>query len=88
MSVFRFNHLNLLAFFQLFRVVDDPLQISLRYNGRNVHKGSMPIVDVVLTLQGFFGAYGKVASTFLLKSSHQLRVAAVDRGSFEMTVVA
>jgi hypothetical protein len=63
-------------------------RITLRYRGSDVDNGTMPIDDVVEALQGFSGAYGKVASVKTPDINHQLRVSAVNKSSFEMYLVA
>lgn len=66
----------------------ESLRLSLKYNGPNVDDGTMPIGDVVDALQGFSGAYGRIASLVDSDKEHELRVTAVRTGSFELLVVA
>lgn len=69
-------------------VMAGPLRISLKYRGRNVDDGTMAIDEVIEALGGFSGAYGKVASSVDSSSQHQLRVSAVEVGSFELQIFA
>lgn len=48
----------------------------------------MPIEDVVTSLQGFAGAYGKTANELLPGSTHELKISAIKEGSFELAVLA
>lgn len=68
--------------------MSDPLQIGLRYSGPTVDSGTMPIDEVVEALQGFSGAYSKIAARYSPESEHQLKVAALERGSFDIKVIA
>jgi hypothetical protein len=65
-----------------------PMRITLRYSGRDVDNGTMPIDEVVDALQGFSGAYGKIANHLDPGETHQLRVSAIRTGSFELLIVA
>jgi hypothetical protein len=64
------------------------LSITLRYAGKDVDEGTMPIDEVVDSLQGFAGAYLKVASLRDGAIQHQLRVAAIQTGSFDLLIQA
>lgn len=64
------------------------IEVALRYRGPDVEAGTMPIEDVVSALQGFAGAYGKIASQWDPKTEHQLRVVALKTESFELSIVA
>src|SRR5947199_7598179 len=66
----------------------DTIRITLRYAGRDVDNGTMPIEYVSEALQGLSGAYGKVASLVDPKETHQLRLTGIDTHSFELLVVA
>jgi hypothetical protein len=48
----------------------------------------MPIEEVILALKGFAGAYGKVAENLLPSSSHELRISAVEKSSFDLAILA
>lgn len=72
----------------IFPMPESSILISLKYNGSDVDKATMPIEEVILALQGFSGAYGKIASSLLPESTHELRVAAVKSGSFDLSIVA
>ncbi len=63
------------------------MQMSLKYDGTAVDDGTMPVEDVIVALQGFSGAYGKVASSVLAESSHEIRVSAFTTGSFDLNIV-
>jgi hypothetical protein len=67
---------------------DSTLSIKLRYQGADVDGGTMPIEEVVISLQGFAGAYGKAANELIPSSAHELRVSAIDKGSFELAIIA
>jgi hypothetical protein len=62
----------------------EPIRVSLRYRGPEVDDGEMDISDVVEALQGFSGAYGKIASKLMPEATHQLRVAAIQKSSFDV----
>ena len=72
----------------IFPMPESSIRISLKYTGSDVDDASMPIEEVVVALQGFAGAYGKVASSLLPKSTHELRVAAIEPGSFDLSILA
>lgn len=65
-------------------VMAEPIRVSLRYRGPEVDDGEMDIADVVEALQGFSGAYGKVASEVMPDATHQLRVGAIEKNSFDV----
>jgi hypothetical protein len=69
-------------------VMAEPLRITLTYRGKGVDDGTMPIDEVVEALAGFSGAYGKVASRVDSSVTHQLRVGAVESGSFDLLIYA
>jgi len=67
----------------------EPTTFQLRYHGRDVDNGTMPIDDVAEALEGFSGAYTKIAAFIGPPDAiHQLRVSATRRGSFEIAVLA
>src|SRR5436190_20385774 len=66
----------------------EPLRISLRYRGPEVDNGEMEISDVIAALQGFSGAYGKVANDVNPDASYQLKVVALKQNSFDVFIVA
>jgi hypothetical protein len=70
------------------RMPDSSIRLSLKYNGPEVDDGSMPLSEVVSALQGFAGAYGKVADSILPDSTHELRVTAVRQSSFDLHILA
>jgi hypothetical protein len=65
-----------------------PLNIRIRYEGDDVNNGTMPVDEVITALQGFAGAYGKAANELMPSSVHELRVSAVNEGSFEVAILA
>jgi len=65
-----------------------PLNIRIRYKGDDVDSGTMPVDEVITALQGFAGAYGKVANELIPSSTHELRVSAIREGSFELAILA
>ena len=69
-------------------IMAEPTRITLRYRGRDVDDGTMPIEDVVDALQGFSGAYGKVATQIDPNHVHQLKVTAIRHHSFDVWIVA
>jgi hypothetical protein len=68
--------------------VEDAIPISLRYDGPDVAAGEMDISEVIAALQGFSGAYAKVASDIAPNAYHQLKVTAVREGSFDLLIAA
>ncbi len=62
------------------------IDIALRYKGPDVEAGTMPVEDVVSALQGFAGAYGKIAKQRDPEVEHQLRVVALKTASFELFI--
>ena len=72
----------------IFSAMPEPLRMPLKYDGSNVDDGTMPVEDVREALQGFSGAYGNVASRVDPEGQHQLRVAAVRTGSFDLLILA
>jgi hypothetical protein len=66
----------------------EPIKISLRYVGPEVDNGEMDIDEVSEALKGFSGAYGKIASRLFPDTTHQVRVAALRTGSFDVLVTA
>jgi hypothetical protein len=69
-------------------VMAEPLRITLTYRGKGVDDGTMPIDEVAEALMGFSGAYGKVATRVDRSVTHQLRVGAVETGSFDLLIYA
>lgn len=62
-------------------------RIALRYKGPDVDSGTMPAEDVISALQGFAGAYTKIAAQSD-PDTHQLRVVAIRTSSFELAIGA
>ncbi len=57
------------------------VEIVLRYSGPDVEDGTMSLDDLIPVLQGFAGAYGKIAASKGLTTQHKLRLVAIRRGS-------
>ncbi len=64
------------------------VRVALRYKGPDVDSGTMPADDVISALQGFAGAYGKIAVQSDPETQHQLRVVAIKTSSFELAISA
>lgn len=69
-------------------IMAEPIRITLRYRGRDVDDGTMPVENVIDALQGFAGAYGKVASQVDPNHVHQLKVTAIQQHSFDVLILA
>jgi hypothetical protein len=73
---------------------DNPLaattqvEITLKYDGVDVDDGTMPIDDVISALRGFSNAYGRIASADDPNGQHQIRVSAINKSSFAVTIIA
>lgn len=66
----------------------EELRITLKYKGRDVDEGTMPLDEVVDALQGFAGAYSKIAAQEDTTVQHELRVSAIRNGSFDVLILA
>jgi hypothetical protein len=66
---------------------DAALRVSLRYSGPEVEDGTMPIGDAVHALQGFAGAYSKIAALYDPTVQHQLRISTIREGSWDAIIV-
>jgi hypothetical protein len=64
------------------------VRLSLRYGGPDVESGTMQADDVISALQGFVGAYSKIAAQTDPEIQHQLRVVAIKTSSFELAIGA
>jgi hypothetical protein len=64
------------------------VQITLKYDGRDVDDGTMPIQDVVSALQGFSSAYARIANQHDPNEQHQIRVSAINQSSFAVLILA
>lgn len=64
------------------------VEITLKYDGRGVDDGTMPIEDVISALRGFSNTYGKIASATDPNRQHEIRVAAINKSSFAVTILA
>jgi hypothetical protein len=63
---------------------DETVPLVLRYDGPDVDDGSMSIEDVVPVLQGFAGAYGKIAAEAGVGGQHRIRITGVQPGSAKL----
>ena len=66
----------------------EQLEIVLTYEGSDVDDGSMSVQDIVPVLQGFSGAYGKLATASDPTSTHRIRIVAVRPGSARIILEA
>ena len=73
---------------ELNAVATSHLEITLKYDGRDVDDGTMQIDDVISALRGFSNAYGRIASASDPNGQHQIRVSAINRSSFAVTILA
>ena len=62
------------------------LEISLKYDGPAVQSGAMAVEDIVPVLQGFAGAYNKVASVSHVSTQHKLRLTDIRQGSAHLVL--
>ena len=62
----------------------EQVDIHLRYEGPDVDDGTMSIQDIVPVLQGFSGAYTKLAKTDDPNSTHRVKISAVRSGSADI----
>lgn len=69
-------------------IMADPIHVALRYAGPEVDAGEMDVNEVVGALQGFSGAYGKVAAEIAPEANYQLKVTAIREGSFDLFISA
>jgi len=64
----------------------EQIEIHLKYEGPDVDDGKMSLQDVIPVLQGFSGAYAKLASTHIPNSTHNLRISTVRPGSADIVL--
>ena len=64
------------------------LHIHLRYVGPSVNDGSMQIEEAAKALQGFAGAYEKIAAEISPLEQHDLRIADINKTSCDFLIVA
>ena len=62
------------------------VEIHLRYEGPDVDDGTMSLQDIIPVLQGFSGAYGKLAATDDPGSRHLVKIVAVRQGSADIVL--
>ena len=64
------------------------VNVRLAYEGAAVANGTMDINDAIVVLQGFQGAYSRIANTINPALEHRLTVTAVEQGSIEFVLEA
>ena len=64
------------------------IEIHLRYEGPDVDDGTMSVQDIVPVLQGFAGAYGKLAAVDDPQTTHRIRITSVRQGSADIVFEA
>lgn len=64
----------------------DPTTIELRYSGKEVEDGAVPVEDMIDALAGFSGAYNKIARRAQPEIRQRLRVVAVRKGSAKILI--
>lgn len=62
------------------------IEIHLKYEGPDVENGTMSIQDVIPVLQGFSGAYSKLAETEKFDITHRIYLSAVKQGSADIVL--
>jgi hypothetical protein len=69
-------------------VMAEIAHITFKYNGPAVDDGTMALDEVVEALQGFSGAYQKLANRVSPGTTYELKVSGFGTGSFEMLILA
>lgn len=69
-------------------IMADPIRVNFRYTGPEVDNGEMDVDEVVTALQGFAGAYGKVATQIAPEANYQLKLTAIRKSSFDLFIAA
>ena len=64
----------------------EQVEVHLRYEGPDVVDGTISLQDIIPALQGFSGAYRKLASTDDPDSTHLIRIATVRQGSADIVL--
>jgi hypothetical protein len=64
----------------------DVLRVTLRYDGPDVADGSIAVDDMVSAIQGFAGAYEKLAKRERTKADHRIRVTALEKHSADIVI--
>ncbi|MFW5702799.1 MAG: hypothetical protein ACOCXP_02420, partial [Candidatus Dojkabacteria bacterium] len=62
----------------------EKLDIKLKYAGQDVEDGSMSVEDFVEAVQGFSGAYGRIATSSNLSQKHKIRITGIEKGSVDI----
>lgn len=64
----------------------EQVEIHLRYEGPDVADGTMSLQDIIPALQGFSGAYSKLAATDDPDFTHRVRISALRQGSADIVL--
>ena len=64
----------------------EQVKVHLKYDGPDVDNGTMALQDIIPVLQGFSGAYAKLAATEDPDSTHRIKISAVQRGSADIVL--
>lgn len=67
-------------------VATERIEVSLKYEGANVENGTMAISDVIPVLQGFSGAFTRIANMEKSDIEHRITLTAVRSGSVEFVL--
>ena len=62
------------------------IEIHLRYEGPDVDNGTMAVQDVIPALQGFSGAFAKIASSEAQDVRHRITLSAIRQGSADIVL--
>ena len=62
------------------------VEVQLRFEGPDVDDGTMSLGDIVPVLQGFAGAYAKLAETDHPEATHRVKITAVRQGSADIVL--
>ena len=62
------------------------VEVHLRFEGPDVDDGTMSLGDIVPVLQGFAGAYAKLAETDHPEATHRVKITAVRQGSADIVL--
>ena len=64
----------------------EQIEIHLKYEGPDVESGTMALQDVIPVLQGFSGAYERLADTENSNITHHIKLSAVQQGSADIVL--
>ncbi len=68
------------------QTIKEQVEVHLRFAGPDVDDGSMSVEDIIPVLQGFSGAYAKIASTGDPDANHNIRITGVRSGSADIVL--